>query len=58
MSRSIGADGRVAHVVLGDRELPLVALVALAVAVGDRDAGGEHGGERREREHERLARRR
>ena len=56
MSRSIGPDRRVAHVVLGDRELALVALVALAVAVGDRDAGGEHGGERRGGEHERLAR--
>ena len=48
-------DRRVDHVVLGDRELALVALVALAVAVRDRHAGREHGGQRGKGEHERLA---
>ena len=44
-----------AQVSFGDRELALVALVSLALAVRYRDAGGEDRGERRDAEHERLA---
>ena len=55
MRRSIGPTVAWRMSLAGDRELALVALVALAVAVGDGDAGGEDGGERGEREHERLA---